>query len=237
MSTTNHARLLARIAGVFYLIIFVCALFAYMHVRGQLIVAGDMARTATNLVAREQLFRTGFAAAVICAMANLPLGFIFYELFKVVNPRLALLALVFIIASATLEAVNSLNYLAPLFPFTLPEYVNAFDDAQRQALARGAIRTFPYGFSVSLMFFGVFCALTGLLILKSKFLPWFLGVLMVAGGVCYEIDSLRLFLKWPDIPYLLRVTFVAEASLMLWLLIFGVNEAKWRAQASAAAEA
>ena len=51
----------------------------------------------------------------------------------------------------------------------------------------------------------------------------------------YEIDSLRLFLRWPDIPYLLRFTFVAEASLMLWLLTFGVNEAKWRAQASAAA--
>jgi hypothetical protein len=235
MSTTKHARLLARIAGVFYLMIFVSALFAYLHVRGQLIVSGDMARTATNIVAHEQLFRTGFAAAVICTMANLPLGFIFYELFKVVNPRLALLALVFIIASATLEAVNSLNYLAPLFPFTLPEYVKAFDDAQRQALARGAMRIFPYGFSVSLMFFGVFCALTGMLILKSKFLPWFLGVLMVAAGVCYEIDSLRLFLRWPDIPYLLRFTFVAEASLMLWLLILGVNEAKWRAQASAAA--
>ena len=58
---------------------------------------------------------------------------------------------------------------------------------------------------------------------------------MVAAGVFYEIDSLRLFLRWPDIPYLLRFTFVAEASLMPWLLTFGVNEAKWRAQAGAAA--
>ena len=97
---TEHPRLLARAAGAFYLIITAFALFAYMHVRGQLIDTGDMARTADNIVANEQLFRIGFTAAVIVTICNLPLGFILYELFKVVNPRLALLALVFIIASA-----------------------------------------------------------------------------------------------------------------------------------------
>ena len=230
---TEHPRLLARVAGAFYLIITAFALFAYMHVRGQLIDTGNMARTADNIVANEQLFRIGFTAAVIVTICNLPLGFLLYELFKVVNPRLALLALVFIIVSATLEAVNSYNYLAPLITFTLPEYLKAFDAEQRQALARAPIRFWAYGFSVSLMFFGVFCALIGTLILKSKFLPWFLGVLMVLAGTAYWIDSLRLFLQWPEIPYILRVPLIAENSLALWLLIFGVNEAKWRAQAEA----
>src|SRR6266480_3597758 len=94
MTFTEHPRLLARVAGAFYLIITAFALFAYMYVRGQLIDTGDMARTADNIVANEQLFRIGFTAAVIVTMCNLPLGFILYELFKVVNPRLALLALV-----------------------------------------------------------------------------------------------------------------------------------------------
>ena len=107
MTFAEHPRLLARIAGAFYLIITVFALFAYMHVRGQLIDTGNMARTADNIVANEPLFRIGFTAAVIVTMCNLPLGFILYELFKVVNPRFALLALIFIIAAATLEAVNS----------------------------------------------------------------------------------------------------------------------------------
>ena len=57
MNTTNHPHLLARIAGAFYLFITVCALFAYMHVRGQLIDIGNMARTADNIVANEHLFR------------------------------------------------------------------------------------------------------------------------------------------------------------------------------------
>jgi hypothetical protein len=155
-----------------------------------------------------------------------------YELLKVVHPRIALLALLFITASATLEAVNIFNYITPLFTFTMPEYRNAFQPNELQALARGPIRMFDYLFSVSLTFFGVFCALIGYLIVRSKFLPGIVGLLMMVAGVTYWINSFRLFLALP-IPYLPWVTLIAELSLALWLLVVGVNEAKWRAQAAA----
>ena len=230
MTFTEHPRLLARVAGAFYLIITACALFAYLYVRDQVIVTDNMAQTAANFQAHEKLYRLGFAAAVIVVICNLPLGFILFELLKVVNPRLAKLALVFITASATIEAVNLFNYIEPLFTFSLPEYATAFDAAGRQALARGPIRMFGYAFSVSLTFFGVFCALIGFLIFRSKFLPAIIGVLMMVAGVTYWINSFRLFLALP-IPYIPWVTLVAELSLALWLLVVGVNEAKWRAQA------
>jgi len=232
MTFTEHPRLLARIAGALYLIITACALFAYLYVRDQVIVADNMAQTATNILAHQQLYRSGFAAAVIVVVCNLPMGLILFELLKVVNPRLALLALVFITASATIEAVNLFNYIEPLFTFSLPEYASAFDALQRQALARGSIRMFGYAFSVSLTFFGVFCALMGFLIFRSKFLPAIIGLLMMAAGVTYWLNSFRLFLALP-IPYLQWVTLVAELSLALWLLVVGLNEAKWRAQAGA----
>jgi len=232
MTFTEHPRLLARIAGVFYLIITACALFAYLYVRGQVIVPGDMARTAANFLGHEQLYRTGFSAAVIVVICNPPLGLILYELLKVVNPRLALLALVFIIISTTIEAVNLFNYITPLFTLTLPEYRGAFDPDELQALARGPIRLFGYAFSVSLTFFSVFCALNGYLILRSKFLPAVLGLLMIVAGVTYWINSFQLFLALP-IPYIQWVTLIAELSLALWLLVVGVNEAKWRARAQA----
>jgi len=173
----------------------------------------------------------GFAAAVIVVICNLPLGLILFELLKVVNPRLALLALVFIIASTTLETVSLFNYIEPLFTFSLPEYARAFNPEQLQALARGPIRMFSYAFSVSLTFFGVFCALIGFLIFRSKFFPPILGLLMIVAGVTYWINSFRLFLTLP-IPYIQWVTLIAELSLALWLLVIGVNEAKWRTQAS-----
>lgn len=232
MTFTEHPRLLARIAGVFYLIITAFALFAYLYVRGQVIVPGDMARTAANILAQEQLYRTGFSAAVIVVICNPPMGLLLYELLKVVNPRLALLALVFIIISTTIEAVNLFNYITPLFTLSLPEYRGAFDPDELQALARGPIRLFGYAFSVSLTFFGVFCALNGYLILRSKFLPAILGLLMIVAGVTYWINSFQLFLALP-IPYIQWVTLVAELSLALWLLVVGVNEAKWRARVQA----
>jgi hypothetical protein len=229
MTFTEHPRLLARLAGVFYVIIIACALFAYLYVRGQVIVDDNMVQTASNMAAHQQLYRIGFSAAVVVVLCNLPMGLIFYELLKVVNPRLALLALLFIIVSTTIEAVNLFNYIAPLFTLSMPEYIRAFDAGARQALARGPIKMFGYAFSVSLTFFGVFCALIGFLILRSKFFPSILGVMMIIAGMTYWINSFRLFLALP-IPYLPWITLVAELSLALWLLVVGVNEAKWRAQ-------
>ncbi len=233
MTFTEHPRLLARIAGALYLAITACALFAYLYVQGQVIVGEDLAQTAANVVAHEQLYRLGFASAVIVVICNLPMGLILFELLKVVNPRLALLALLFIVVSTTIEAVNLFNYISPLFTFTLPEFARAFDPAQRQALARGPIRMFGYAFGVSLCFFGAYCVLIGVLIFRSRFLPAIIGLLMIVAGVTYWINSFRLFLALP-IPYLPWVTLVAELSLALWLLVFGVNETKWRAQAAIA---
>ena len=228
MTYTEHPRLLARIAGVFYLIITGFALFAYLYVRGQVIVPGNMAQTAINMMAHEKLYRLGFSAAVIVVISNLPLGLILYELLKVVNRRLALLALLFIIVSTTIEAVNLFNYITPLFPLTLPE-LRGYDLSTRNAVASVPIKLFGYAFSVSLTFFGVFCALAGTLIIRSKFFPAIFGVLMIVAGVTYWINSFRLFLALP-IPYLPWVTLVAELSLALWLLIVGLNETKWREQ-------
>jgi hypothetical protein len=236
MSSTQHPRLLARIAGVFYLIIFPLALFAYVYVRGQLIVPGDMARTAANIIEHERLYRAGLASAVVVAMCNLPLGLILYELLKVVNQRIAQLALLFILVSATLEAGNALNHFQTLLPVSLTEYLGAFGPEQQQALARGPIRLFNVGFSVALSFFGVFCLLTGYLVFRSTFLPAILGVLMAIAGVCYLLNSLVVFLDLPDIPYILLGPFIGEASLALWLVIRGVDETRWREQATAIAD-
>ena len=155
-----------------------------------------------------------------------------FELLKVVKPRLALLALVLIITETTIEAVNLLNYIEPLFTFTLPEYRRAFQAKELQALARGPIRMFGYAFSVSLTFFGVFCALIGFLIIRSKFFPAILGLPMIIAGLTYWSNNFGLFLALP-IPYIQLVALIAKLSLALWLLVVGVNEAKWRARAGA----
>jgi hypothetical protein len=89
----------------------------------------------------------------------------------------------------------------------------------------------PYKIS-SLAFFGPYCLLIGCLIIGSTFLPRILGVLMVLAGVGWLIDlSPR---AGPLSTYLEILGFIAEASLMLWLIVKGVNIPRWRKRVSAA---
>ena len=89
----------------------------------------------------------------------------------------------------------------------------------------------PYRVS-SLIFFGPYCLLLGYLIFRSTFLPRTLGVLMVVAGLGWLIFLSPLAIQ---LSTLLKVVgFLAEMSLMLWLVIMGVNVQRWREQASAA---
>lgn len=83
----------------------------------------------------------------------------------------------------------------------------------------------------SLVFFGPYCLLIGYLIIRSTFLPRILGVLMALAGVGWLIFLTPL--GHPLSRYLMVLGFVAEAALMLWLIVAGVNLARWKAQAGA----
>jgi hypothetical protein len=89
----------------------------------------------------------------------------------------------------------------------------------------------PYKIS-SLAFFGPYCLLIGYLIFRSTFLPRILGVLMAFAGVGWLIVLSALASQLST--YLTILGFLAEASLMLWLIVKGVNIPRWKEQASAA---
>src|SRR5215831_9249091 len=105
---------LARIAGSLYLIIIVGGFFAIGYVPAALVVPGDAAATAHNILAHELLYRLGLVAHMIILVCNIPLALIFYELFKVVNRRLALLVVFFSLVGSAIEGANILNQFAPL---------------------------------------------------------------------------------------------------------------------------
>jgi hypothetical protein len=86
---------------------------------------------------------------------------------------------------------------------------------------------------MALVFFGFYALLTGYLMVRSTFLPRILGVLGILGGLgwlsfLYPPLGYRLF------PYIAALGLLGAGSLILWLLVFGVNEQRWKNQASAA---
>jgi hypothetical protein len=98
----------------------------------------------------------------------------------------------------------------------------------------GRLDLIPFKIS-PLVFFGVYCLLIGYLILKSTFLPGFLGGLMVFGGLGWLI-----FLSPPLAaqlsPYLYFPGMIGEGVLTVWLLVAGVNVQRWQEQARATGE-
>jgi Domain of unknown function (DUF4386) len=232
-------RLKARIAGFLYLIVIVGGVFAELFVRGRLIVHGDAAATAHNIVAHMLLFRLGFAAELFyCAFCNVPLAIIFYDLFKIVNRSAAVLVVFFSLMGTAIETVSLFGHFAPILLLGGQSFLSAFTPGQLQAWSYLSLQLFDYGFGMALVFFGFYCLSIGYLIFKSTFLPRVIGALLMVEGPCYLINSFASFLA-PAFaarvfPFLM-VSAVAEILLCLWLLVMGVNVERWNEQAAAAA--
>lgn len=227
-------QIYARVAGLLYLIGIVAGFYAEIFVRGGLVVANDAAATAHNIITHELQYRLGFAAELIEVLCNVPLMLIFYELFKVVNKRAALLVVFFGLVGTAIESVNLLNHLAPLTLLGGGRYLSAISGVQLQAQSYLSLKLFDLGFAISLVFYGASILFLGYLIFRSSFLPWIIGVLLVFEALCYVANSFALFIV-PGIAQVvfsvLAVSFIGEFSLCAWLLVMGVNVPKWEEKA------
>ena len=223
-----------RITGVVYLLYFLTAVLAVFLIRG-LVVSGDAAATANHLLAHERLFRLSVAVGLIGTALYIAVTVLFYGLFKPVNKTVSLLAAFFSLVGCAIQAFGSLVQVAPLAVLEGSPYPSVFKEDQLQAAALMFIKLNDQATYIYLVFFGLFNLLIGYLIFKSTFLPRILGVLMALSGLGW-----LMFLSPSIANYVLTyievVGVIAEASLMLWLLVKGVKVERWREQASAPGE-
>jgi hypothetical protein len=214
----------ARIGGALYLIIIAAGVFAEAFVRSRLIVPGDAAATATNILAHRTLFRLGIAADLSTFLSAIVVTVILYALLKPVNENLALLMLLFNLAQDAIGGMNGLNTYRALQLLSGAEYLKVFSPEQLQAMALLALKAHAVGFGIALMFFGPSCIVLGYLIFKSGFLPRVLGILIMIAGACYLINSFTLILSPPLASLLILLpAFIGELSLALWLTVKGVR--------------
>jgi|ERR1019366_4640324 hypothetical protein len=213
----------ARLAGALYLIIIIGATFAEVFVRDRLVVSGDAAATASNILAHESLYRLGGAADLTAFVCDAIVALIFYELFRPVSESLSLLAAFFRLVHVAVMAVNSINHFAPLILLRA---------GQLPSLALAFLRLHALGYNIALVFFGCHCLLIGYLIYRSTFLPRILGALLAIAGICYLANSFTNFLA-PAFaatlfPWILLPAAAAEWSLTGWLLFAAVDLQRWK---------
>lgn len=225
--TINTAKKYGRIAGLLYLLIIVCGLFSEMFVRASIIVPGDAAATAANIISSNGLFRLGFASDIIMALCDVSIGVIFYMLLKPVNKTLALLAAFLRLAQTAIIGMNLLNHFSAVIILDNPEYLNAFGAEELYAKASLFLEMHKYGYLISGVFFGVNCLITGYLFFKSQYFPKVLGVMLMMASFGYMINSFTNFLA-PDYTaisdmILLITAVITELTICVWLLIKGVK--------------
>jgi hypothetical protein len=223
----NSTKRMSRIAGVLYLVNAVTGFFGIVYVPSKLIVSGNTAATASNILGSERFFRLGIVAELICAAQFIYLIWVFYRLFSGVNKTHAALMVMWGLAFVPVMAVNVLNEIAALTLFRGADFLSFFDQSHREALGMLFLDLHRYGYIVGWIF-GPWLFHLGVLIYRSGFLPRLLGVLLIAAGFGYVADSLTPLLlpdyanvvgRFASIPLML-----GEPALILWLLIIGAKE-------------
>jgi hypothetical protein len=215
-------------AGFFYLIFILTTVLA-TYVRSRIIVSGDAAATANNIMGSELFFRIGFVTELVSAVFFVLAAWALYVLLKPVNKNLALLFLLLNLGGVAVECINALNLYAALQFLSGANYLTAFQTGQLQAMAMSSLNLYTNGFLIAQIFFSAWLLPLGYLVYKSRFLPKFLGLLLILdffGNMSWFLQGFLL----PDYGILAYpgnvISFIAEISLTLWLLIMGVKEQK-----------
>jgi hypothetical protein len=227
--------MVARTAGVLGLISIVAGGFGEAYVPAVLVVSRDAAATATKIMASESLFRWGFTAYLVEALCDVGLTLLFYLLLRAVRKDLALLAVFFRLIGTAGFAMAQVLYFAALPIVGGADHLKAFPPEQLHAVALLSVTVSGYGRSLFTMFWGVGSVLLGYLIYRSGFLPKVIGALLALSGVGFVAKTFTWVLA-PSYssPLLLMPAGVAALALTGWLLVKGVDVAKWKAKAALA---
>ena len=224
----------ARTAGALYLSVILLGFFAEGVVTSKLIVPGDAATSAHNILASPMLWNLGVAANLLVVLCAIPQLWIEYQLLRPVNKNLTLLAVLFNLASLAVEAVSKLFLLLVMPILANADYLKAFEPGQIQVLANLALTSHDIAFNIALLFFGFTCIVYGYLIFKSGYFPKLIGVLMQIAGLSYLIACFSALFApaFANLitPAILLPALIGESSFCLWLLIKGVNVEKWNAR-------
>jgi hypothetical protein len=221
----------ARFAGVLYLVITVAAIVAHMYVPSLIIVPGDAAATANNINESATLFRLGTVGGeLVVLLSEVVLAVVLYVLLKPVNKTLSLIAAVSRLVMTTVHGINMINYFFAMLLVSGTGYLSVFSTEQAQSLAMLFLEAHGYGFTIGIAFLTIHVFVLGYLIFKSGYFPKVLGVLFIAAGVGYLVDSFALLLlpSYKTTPGIIAaIIAIAEIAFPVWLLIKGVNLEKW----------
>ena len=228
-------RARARLAGAVYFLYFLTAVLSAVvapSISGLGGLSSDAGTVGHYVETHVAAVRLAIALGLVSAGLYATLMVLLYQLFRPVSRTFALLAMVFGLIGSAITGVAAVSVAAPIAILTGSPYRAVFDVNQLHAFALLFLNLGGEFNAIELFFFGLFQLALGYLIFRSTFVPRVIGVLIAVAGVGWF-----LYLAPPVATVFMTPTevlgFIAEFSLMLWLLIRGVEPQHWNERARA----
>ena len=216
----------ARMAGLWYLG-FSLGPFYLLYVPSQTVVHNDAGATAARVLSHETLFRWGMLAETLGAVIFVGLAVALYRLFEDVDRNRARQLVALVLVSAAMALVTVVFNAAALLVFRGGDAFAEFDKPVREAIGMLLIRIHGQANGINQTFWGLWLLPFGWLVVKSRFLPRWLGYWLLVDGVAWIVVGVVWFLAPEYTDALFRYfqpAFLAELGAMLWLLILGAKE-------------
>ena len=222
----NSRKKQSRLAAALYLLNGLPAPFALLYVPGVLLARGDATATANNIRNSETLLRLGIGVELFSSTVVIFAVLAFYSLLKHVSGKQARAMLILMLLSTPISYLNVLNDLAAITFARGPAFLSVFDQPQRDALSFFFLRLHNQGIVLAQIFWGLWLFPFGILVLRSGFIPRFVGISAIVAGCGYVIASCALlFLPGygPTISQFAMILGTGELAI-LWMLIWGAKE-------------
>jgi hypothetical protein len=225
----NSQRTAAKLAGWSGLVTFAIVVFGNFVLLNPLIIPGNVAATAQNIVTHETQFRLTVVCFLTYGLGVLVLLSALYVILKPVNPGLALAGSLSRLVFALLWLLSTLNMLSALRLLGNANYLQVFEPDRLQALAKLYLNANFDDYYVGLPFFGLAATICAWLWFKSNYIPRGLALYGVISSAWCVICAFAYLIFphfnkivndwWFDFPMALF-----ELGLSFWLLFNGLKE-------------
>lgn len=216
----------ARLAGLLYVLVALLTPFVMFYAPSQLFVPGDASATVDRIAERQNLFVATIIVGIVSEFLFVSVIVLLYRLLKPVDDVLAGVMLLSIMLQVPLAFLGMANEVATLQFIRGGEFLQVFDEQQRDALIMFLVYVDRQGVLVSQVFWGVWLLPLGALVFRSRMIPRFLGIWLVLNGLAYIALS-AIGLARPELRAsafsLATPLMFGELALALWLLIMGVK--------------
>ena len=224
----NSQRIAAKVAGFACLFGMAIVVYSNYGIYEHLIVPGNVAETARNIVAHETLFRLSLVCNVTYCVSVVVLLAALYVILKPVNQGLALVGAFFRLVFALMWLLTALNMLSALRLLGSASYLQVFEADRLQALARLHLGANFDDYYVGLPFFSLASTVCSYLWLKSKYIPRGLAIFGVISSAWCVVCAF-VFLIFPHFNKIVNdyafdsPMALFEMALSFWLLFKGLR--------------